>query len=114
MSRYVMELKKFRIRTPEGNYEVIEASNAEAALTYAKHKFGKLPNEINRSIVESEMKVFFEVREAMNTAESNIREAAREADWERVYQETKNLVESLTAAGCVLLSKSGSLIKSIN
>ena len=43
-------MKTYRVRCSNGNVEIIEAESMEAAVSLARKKFGKLPNEINKEI----------------------------------------------------------------
>lgn len=102
-------MKKYRVTCSNGNIEIIEAENMDAAISIARKKFGKLPNEVNKEISSEIIKKSVDLVNKLKEHLDSIKENSRVFSWDDVYRSADEISKMFTENG----EEIGSLCKKL-
>lgn len=104
-------LKKYRIKSSDGNTKIIYARNMHDAKSKARIEFGQLPNDINLKIVKKVLENLQDTFSYLKDETDKLKNGSKDLNWNEVYSDIKNISDYLKNNSLLFLELAGSMVK---
>lgn len=104
-------MRTYRVAKVDGTYDLISANNIEQAISIARNKYGQLPNDINKKIVNQIDTILHEITEQISNYRESVSQSVKELDWNSVYVQINKLMLFTDDKQIDIRNKLGSMVK---
>lgn len=104
-------LKKYRVRTVDGDIKFVMAKNIHDAKSIARIEVGQLPNDVNLKIVKRVLAELQESMEALKNEYDVLKVEGKDLDWDKVNSRIKNIATQMINKSTSFNQLAGSMVR---
>lgn len=104
-------LKKYRVKTVDGQIRFVMAKNIHDAKSKARLEVGQLPNEVNLKIVKRALAEFQEIIDTLTSMDTKLKQSGKDLEWNLTNSQLKEISKYLEEKSTSISQLAGSMVR---